>query len=345
MSQGDDAERSGPNRYRPPPIDPVQDEALRWFIELQAADGDLSLRRAFDAWLAQDRRHADAFAQVAKLWGSAEFEQAAAGHAPGARGSAGRADLASFAAERRRLPASRSWVRRTAALAAVLLLAVAAAHFSGLLLYVWADHVTATGEQRRVELPDGSTVLLNSGSAIALDFDENRRAVRLIEGEAFFDVVPNADRPFHVTGRFAEVEVTGTAFAVRAVGEADNIALQHGSVSVQPRSSHARAVTLLPRHAVAVSATATGDVDAIDPDYAFAWLEGRIRFRDRRLGDVLDELRRYHRGIIVVANRRIGEIRVSGNYRLDDPALVVASLAEAVGASLIRLSDHVLILR
>ena len=86
-------------------------------------------------------------------------------------------------------------------------------------------------------------------------------------------------------------------------------------------------------------------MDVIDPNDAFAWLEGRIRFRDRRLGDVLDELRRYHRGIIIVADGRIAEIRVSGNYRLDDPALVVASLAEAVGATLTRLSDHVLILR
>jgi transmembrane sensor len=232
-----------------------------------------------------------------------------------------------------------------AAMAVVLLLAVAGAHVSGLLLYVRADHVTATGQQRRVVLPDGSTVLLNSGSAIALDFGADRRAVRLIEGEAFFDVVRNPDRPFRVTGRFADVEVTGTAFSVRAVGEADNVALQNGSVSVRPRSGQARAVKLLPRHTVAVGATATGAVDAIDPDQAFAWLEGRIRFSDRRLVDVLDELRRHHRGIIIVANHRIGEIRVSGNYRLDDPALIVASLAEAVGATLIRLSDRVLILR
>ncbi len=344
MSQDDDAERNGVNRNGSPPLDPVQDEALRWFLKLQATEGDAAVRRAFDTWLAQDRRHAAAYAKVAELWESAELGQALSD-----RGRMSvrnrRVDLAVLTAERPPVPNPRSWGRRIAAVAAVLILAVAAAHFSGLLLYLRADYVTATGQQQRVALPDGSTVVLNSGSAIALDFSDTHRVVRLIEGEAFFDVVRNPDRPFHVTGRFADVEVTGTAFSVRAAGETDNVTLQHGSISVRPRSGHADIVKLLPRHAVAVSATATGAVDAVDPDDAFAWLNGRMRFRDRRLSDVLDELRRYHRGVIVVANGRIGEIRVSGNYRIDDPALVVASLADAVGATLTRLSDHVLILR
>jgi transmembrane sensor len=345
MSQGDDAKPSSPDRNGRPPLDPVHDEALRWFIELQAVESDPAARRAFDAWLVQDRRHAAAFAKVVELWNSAEFGKALTSHGLAPARNEDRGQLAALTAERPRAPASRSWGRRIAAVAAVLILAIAAAQYSGLLLYFSADYVTATGQQQRVSLPDGSTVLLNSGSAIVLDFGDARRVVRLIEGEAYFDVVPNPDRPFRVTGRFVDVEVTGTAFTVRATGETDNVTLQRGSVSVRPRSAHARAVKLLPRYAVAVGATGTTAVDLVDPSDVFAWLEGRIRFRDRRLGDVLDELRRYHRGIIIVANGRLADIRVSGNYRLEDPALVVASLADAVGATLTRLSDRVLILR
>lgn len=346
MSQGDDAERSGRNRNGPPVLDPLQNEALRWFLELQAAEDDPSVQRAFDAWRAKDRRHAAAFAEIARLWNSAEFGKAVM---PRDRrgGLRGYCDMAAQAAlpgvQRNRAPGS--WWRPIGAIAAVLILAIAAAHFSGLLVYLRADYVAATGQQRRIALPDGSTILLNSGSAVALDFDATRRIVRLIDGEAFFDVARNPDRPFHVTGRYADVEVTGTAFSVRATGERDNVTLQRGSLSVQPRSRRSRAVKLLPLRAVAISATGTGAVDVVDPDDAFAWLEGRIRFRDRPLGDVLDELRRYHRGIIIVAGGRINNIRVSGNYRLDEPALIVASLAEAVGAKLTRISDHVLILR
>lgn len=345
MSQGDEAERNGTNRHGPPALDPLQDEALRWLLELQASDGEPTVRRAFDAWLAQDPRHAAAFAQVTDLWNSAEFGKAVMPRERAYARHDGRSDIASLTAQRPETPASRSWGRPIAAIAAVLILAVAAAHFSGLFIYLRADYVTATGQQRRIALPDGSTMLLNSGSAVALDFGAERRTVRLIDGEAFFDVARNPDRPFHVTGRYADVEVTGTAFSVRAAGEKDNVTLQHGSLSVQPISGSAKAVRLVPHRSVAVSAIGTSAIDVVDPTDAFAWLEGRIRFRDRLLGSVLDELRRYHRGIIIVTDSRINNIRVSGNYRVDDPALVVASLAEAVGARLTRLSDHILILR
>jgi transmembrane sensor len=349
MSQGDDAERGDLNRREEPTLDPLRDEALRWFVELRAAEGDRDVRRAFDAWLARDRRHAAAFAEVARLWNSPEFGRALAGHERATVPDGGRGEPAAPAARRPHRPnsgfKSRSWVRSIVAVAAILLLAAATAHYSGLLLYLQADYVTATGQQRRVSLPDGSTVLLNSGSAIALDFGGGRRVVQLIAGEAFFEVARNPNRPFQVVGPVANIEVTGTAFSVRAMGERDNVTLQHGSVVVRPRKGQLGGVKLAPRHAVAVGASGAGDASVIDPNDAFAWLEGRIRFRDRPLGDVLDELRRYHRGIIIVANGRIGELRVSGNYRLDDPALVVASLAEAVGATLTRLSDHVLILR
>ena len=213
---------------------------------------------------------------------------------------------------------SRYWGRSLGAIAAVLILA-ALMHYSGVLVYLSADYATATGQQRRVALPDGSTLLLNSGSAVALDFGAAHRRVRLIEGEAFFEVVRDPDRPFQVTGRFADVEVTGTAFAVRATGERDNVTLQHGSVSVLARSGCAAAVQAAasPRH----RARRRGDrhCRTIDPDIAFAWLEGRIRFRDRPLGRCPRRIAplssRYHHR----RQRSDHYIRVSGNYRIDDP--------------------------
>jgi transmembrane sensor len=188
-------------------------------------------------------------------------------------------------------------------------------------------------------------MLLNSGSAVALDFSGVRRHVRLLEGAAFLHLARDPNRRFEGTAPFGTVEVTGTRFAVRAGGDGDSVTVQEGSVSVLPRAGSAKAFRLVPRNAIAFGAAGTGIVRTVDVDVALAWLEGRIRFNDRPLGSVLDELRRYHRGIIIVADGRIRDIRVSGNYQLDNPALIVASLAEAVGAKLTRLSDHVLILR
>jgi transmembrane sensor len=351
MSQGDNAKGSGLSRRGLPALDALQDEALQWLLELQASKGDAAVRQAFDAWLAKDQRHAVAFDEVSQLWNSPEFGTAVMRHERLAMARGDRADpmLRHVVATThgKRPGAGRSsgryWGRSVGAIAAVLILA-AVMHYSGVLVYLSADYATATGQQRRVALPDGSTLLLNSGSAVALDFGTAHRRVRLIEGEAFFEVVRDPDRRFEVTAPFTKVEVTGTKFAVRAAGEGDNVTVQDGSVSVLARSGSAAAFKLLPRHAIALGAEGTGSVRTIDADIAFAWLEGRIRFNDRPLGGVLDELRRYHRGIIIVASDRINHIRVSGNYRLDDPPLIVASLAEAIGAKLTRISDYVLIL-
>ena len=355
MSQDDHAKGSGPSRSAPPALDALQDEAVQWLLELQASKDNAAVQQAFDAWLAKDPRHVAAFDEVLKLWNSPELGKAVLGHERLAAMRGGRDDAmlrnaaATVHPNRPGTGAGRSagasWSRRVGAIAAVLILAVAISHYSGILVHLRADYVTATGQQRRITLPDGSTMLLNSGSAVALDFSGVRRNVRLIEGEAFFDVVRDPDRRFEVTAPHATVEVTGTKFAVQATGEGDNVTVQEGSVSVLARSGGAKAFKLLPRHAIVLGTAGTGIVRTVDVDVALAWLEGRIRFDNRPLGNVLEELRRYHRGIIIVADNRIKDIRVSGNYQLDSPALIVASLAEAVGATLTRLSDHVLILR
>jgi ferric-dicitrate binding protein FerR (iron transport regulator) len=87
MSQDDDAGRNGVNRNGPPPFDAVQDEALRWFLKLQATEGDAAVRRAFDTWLARDQRHAAAYARVVELWKSEELGQALTGRGPVRNGS------------------------------------------------------------------------------------------------------------------------------------------------------------------------------------------------------------------------------------------------------------------
>lgn len=342
MNQQNQADPGDPRPGGVPALDRLDDEALRWFLALQAEPEDAGIRRNFESWRARDSRHGAAFAKVSGLWNSAEFGEAVR--------QSDRSDAAAYPSpvvllNRSRPRATASWGRRIAAMAAVLVVGAALAQFTGLTTRMQADYVTATGEQQRIVLSDGSTMRLNSGSAVAIDFNRTRRSVRLLEGEAFFDVVRDPDRPFRVVGANADVEVTGTAFSVRSAAAGDDVTVQHGKVSVAPRTGNAAAIGLLPLQSIAVHDGKPSAVQTVDADTAFAWLEGRIRFRDRPLAQVLDEVSRHHRGVIVVADSRFNDIKVTGNYRLDSPALIVASLAEAVGARLVRVSDHVLILR
>lgn len=318
---------------------------MRWLVKLEAAAGDSVTRKEFEAWRARDSRHAIAFEQVAGLWDSPELRGALALHRDRGDFSAPVQDRTNANSVAGRSAASMPrWGTRVAALAAVLLLAVAIARFAGLDDYLNADYVTATGQQRSVILPDGSTMMLNSASAVAVDFDGPRRTIRLLQGEAYFEVASDPARPFRVLGHYAEVEAIGTAFSVRAAEERDDIVLEEGHVAILPNVRGAQALTLSERQSLAVSAAGAGVISPANLENDLAWVQGRIRFENRPLGQVLDELRRYHRGFIVVAKGHVEQVRVSGNYRLDNPALIVASLAEAVGATLTRLSDHVLIL-
>lgn len=222
----------------------------------------------------------------------------------------------------------------------LLLLAGAGVYFD-LPLRLRADHMTAVGEQRQIALGDGSTVLLDTASAISVDMSDEQRAVSVLAGRAYFDVVKRPQRPFRVELGRATVEVTGTAFAVSRAGETAAVALRRGSLRVRAGERSAR---LTPGQRVQVG----GDGLTSPTPVAFAetasWVDGRLVFQDRPLDAVIDSLARYHPGLIVVADPSLGRLRVSGNYRLDDPVGTVAQLARLTGANLARVSDRLLIL-
>lgn len=303
--------------------DPVISAAIDWFVRLRAGEGDPRVAAAFREWAVADQKHAEAFAQVAEMWGAPELALAA-----------GSADTRR---RRRRAMASGG--------AALAIMITAGAVFGpGMWLRLNADYITATGDMETVRLPDGSMMMLNTASAVALDFEEGRRTVRLLAGEAYFDVVSDHNRPFRVASPEGVVMVTGTAFAVRTGEEADLVVLQRGSVTVAPRNGGSEA-RLAPGEGVSVRATDLAEPEPQDIGTALAWLEGRLRFEAQPLEVVLAEVGRYRSGPVVMLSSSLGQTPVSGDYRLEDPDLIVRSLAAAVGASATFLPGGIVILR
>lgn len=314
--------------------DPFAAEALDWFVRLQGASGDPATSRAFRAWLNGDPRRAAAFEKVTEVWGAPEFLQA----------TKNVAKATGFVAPRRK-SRRRSLAKKAAAVATAVVVAFGLAKAPDLMLHLRADYVTAAGEQRAVTLPDGSRVTLNTESAIALDFVKGQRDVRILKGEAYFDVRSGSPIPFRVAGHFGDVEVRGTAFSVKLDDREDNVVLSRGAVDVASRTQPQEHALLSPGEMVSVTATSISPVRKIDTERSLAWLEGRIIFDDQPLGDVLNDLRRYYSGRIFVANSAIERVAVSGNYKLDQPLLVIQSLAEAAGATVTTLPGGVVILR
>lgn len=315
--------------------DPTVDAALDWFTRLQAGKMDADLRARFETWLKQDSRHEREFRALEDIWGSKAFEHAVAGLATFD------ATVSTEAGDDRR----RRWPIKTIAAAASILVAAGAWQGPSVVLAWEADYITAPGEQSVVALADGSRMIMNTDTAVAMDFEGGRRSIRLLKGEAFFDVLHDADHPFEVVGAYGEVEVKGTAFSVRTDEAETAVVLERGRVDVTCLCSAGGEAQLQPGQTVTASAAALSEVANVDAGRALAWRDGRVSFDDVALGKVVAELGRYYRGRVFVMSARAERLVVSGNYRLDNIEGAFRSLADAAGVKMTRIPGGVIILR
>lgn len=314
----------------PPPVDPVADTALGWFVTLHSGTVTSTERAGFAAWYSADPSHAAAFERIAAIASRPELDQANR-LVHGAR----------IVPLRRRPPL----LRMAVAAAAVVLLVAAGVRFAPQITPLLAADVrTAAGERRLVPLPDGSSILLDSGSAIVLDYTDQQRRVTLLTGAAFFEVQPDAARPFVVTGGFSSTQVTGTGFSVTRDRTKDQVLLAHGRVTVTGRGEPGRVQVLQPGDGVRIDAAGLGDIERPDPGLAFAWRDGRFSFRDQPLADVVEVFRRYSDAPILLLGDRLAAVTVSGSYRTDDPQGALRSLAAIAGGRLETLPGGLLLL-
>lgn len=339
------ARRSNPDRPRgyslsDHPKHPVSaaalEQAAAWFARIDR--GDLSDReqQAFDGWLAADPGHQRAFARISRTWDALGDLAGTVETTP----SAGKPAIDGYRAGRR-------WALTAVAAGLVLALGLGTDLPQRIDAELRADAVTAAGEMRTVSLPDGSTVDLNTASAIAVDFGPGGtgpRRVRLLRGEAAFDVVKNPDRPFTVAAGGGTSRVLGTVFTVRTMGDGASVTLLEGRVAVSAADGGAETV-LAPNQRVRYGAAGgLGDVETVDPRSAAAWRRGKLVFRDRALGDVIDELNRYHTGLIRLTDAGLRQRRVNGVFDTRDPVAVVGALETALGLTSTRLTDHLILL-
>jgi transmembrane sensor len=311
----------------------VAEQAAAWFSRLRSARLSLEERQAFEAWLRDSPAHTRAYTEVCGLWDDPSLKAAAAEAAGSFQGL-----------QHDGAGTSPRWVRRFYVAAAVAALAITSGFQLDLPLRVTSDYRTATGERRVVELPDGSTTTLNTKSAIAIDFAGTTRQIRLLKGEALFQVHPNEERPFVVEDHDIITRAVGTEFLVRTGSNGVLVTVVEGVVEVAPSQRSWVPVRITAGQQVTVDSNGPGAPHDVDGQTALAWSRGRLVFDDARLADVVEELRRYHTGFILLWNPAVAELRVSGSYTGTDPAGVLATLAQTFPIRMARLTDHIVVL-
>ena len=317
-------------------------EATDWLILLKDDPDDAALRREFEAWRHESPVNATAWEAMQRASGA--MDTATPVHSDrwkplldelrGETHGDNTGDTQTTVGRARRAVGRigrRQAIRFGAIAAAACLLAILVG--PELLLDLRADYATGTAEVRTIRLLDDSTVTLAPESAIGVAYTAGERRVRLLAGEAFFEVAPNAARPFTVAARAVDVTVVGTGFDVRRSDDGASVAVAHGVVRVD----HATAAppvaeTLTAGQSVRVSWAGRAERSDRPVDQIAAWRRNQLIARDEPFDAVVDELRRYYAGRIVVTNAALAARPVTGVYNLADPVAALRGIARAQNA-------------
>lgn len=211
-------------------------------------------------------------------------------------------------------------------------------------IWLRADYTTGVAETRRIPLEDGSIAFLGADSAIEIAYDASRRSVRLLSGQAYFEVRKDSVRPFHVVAGSVDTVDLGTAFDVRLRPDGVSVAVNHGSVAVtSPVVSEVLATPLVAGDWVRVGWGGTVQRGNDAPEFAGGWRSGMLAVKDEAVTDVFDEVGRHYRGKIIIAGGELGQRRVTGVYDLNKPVDAVHAVAQALGARVRQVSPWLIV--
>jgi transmembrane sensor len=308
-----------PSEPTPPDTDRLLEEACAWLSRMSSGDPDAETRKAFAAWRAATPSHERAWRRAERLWRG--FEPLRGRELPGSR------PLARECRPARQTPHLRRRPRLSVlAVACTVLLAVALFTYYPP-IYWQADYLTDKGERFTLALADGSRITLNTASAVKID--GGVRHVRLLAGEAFFEVAKNTDHPFVVSADEGEVLAVGTAFSVQREEARLRVELVEGVVEVQDRL-HQQKARLQPGQVARIDAGTLRVQPPTGADQLALWREGYLRFDGLPLREAVAQINRYRPGRVVLLTGRLAEHRVSGLFRLDALDQAVDTLAAAI---------------
>ena len=225
-------------------------------------------------------------------------------------------------------------------------------------------YVTVLGEQSTHLLQDGSSLRLNTNSQVAVQYTAEQRTIRLIQGEAHFDVKPDASRPFEVYAGNRMVRAVGTSFSVYLSGENVKVMVTEGKVdlavvtyaqldasmtdaSVTDASSNAERVgSLEAGQGIVVPADMNAVISSV-VNYQqdellrrLAWIDGRLVFKGDALEEVVKEVSRYTPMHIEVVDDGIKKIRIGGSFQVGQTEKLFDALRLGFNIKVVRISAH-----
>lgn len=233
-----------------------------------------------------------------------------------------------------------------------------------------ASYTTRTGEQKTVELDDGSTMVLNTNSRVLVDYSTSVRKTIIDRGEVFFEVVKDPLRPFVVDTGARSITVLGTSFDVLKAGMDLEVSVVEGLVAVH----RSEKLVTLDSAAVDLNTHSLTDIAADSDSFRLSagikarftgtfasdlagievselseienfpsWRYGSIRFNDRPLYEVVRELNRYTRRKVLIEDSRVMDLKVNVVFQLDEVESVLHKMEGVLPLRVTRYPDRIVI--
>lgn len=275
-------------------------EAARWLQQRAVWEWNATRQAEFEHWLATSSSHRIAYMRAKAVWDRTE-RLSALKRPHGLQTSSG---------IRRRWPV-------VASAAAVLAIASIG---GGTLLGLWKPNdqtsfITALGERRVLTLADGSQIELNTNSQLRLSTSQRR--AWLDRGEAYFQIVHDAQHPFSVVVSGKRVEDLGTKFLVHTDGDKFTVSLYEGKAAIKGADSrNGRELAVLEPGDIA---TATANSLTVSEKPArtllneIAWRQNMLVFSNAPLTEVAAELNRYNQRRVVIADPSLARLKIDAS--------------------------------
>jgi len=345
----------------------IEEEAGAWIIKL---DGDEELnhhqRQAFKEWMSRSPAHLDEVKSLARFWGRMNLLTELAIPQP------------AFDTLKRRgagKPFLQVDFRSKLALASCFLCLA-----MGISLWLQSGsqnkyanglYATEVGQQKTINLRDGSLLQLNTNSRARVDYTDRYRDISLLQGEAHFTVAKNVSRPFRVSAGHGLVQAVGTAFSVYLNNGEVEVTTTEGIVGLQSRQLTRGAQNIVADNMVVAEVLLEHDlgklkagqsaiikdtvsdngaeplieatIEDVSPqelERKLSWRKGFITFNGEPLSLVVKELARYSGVSIELTTPEMASIKIGGQFRVGETDALFESLESNFGMKVKHVSDN-----
>ena len=196
-------------------------------------------------------------------------------------------------------------------------------------------HVPKGGRANTILLSDGSKVVLNVATTFRYPtcFNDENRQVHL-DGEAYFEVAKNTERPFVVKLGKQDITVLGTTFNVQAYSSdsISEVTVLSGRIQLNAFNEQGAAMSCmyLKPNQKAISDNATGSVSLQETNASLsnAWINGEYKFKDEPFASIIKRLENYYNVKIHLEDKRLEQIRYTGTFSLNQDILDVFQIID-----------------